>query len=278
MSTSRPTGQSRIGKSLGAILSRPRPAVSDVVEDDAETVAASTMPELATPAARVPAPEAAPTTTPVATSAPVVGAPPAAVPAMPPAEAAPAVRATSEPVAADRDAPVAEPPVHSLAPQADVAVVPRPAPVAPVGADLPVSAALPAPSQPTVPNTATATAEAAAAVPATPPAASAMLTAAPTMAPAAAAESWSAPVVGLDVEEERVPAGKKRETFLIPTDLADEMRDAVVHLAGPPLYLTLAAFGEHAVRRFLEQLKQEQNGGAAFPKRPRPVRQGRPLR
>lgn len=278
MSTSRPTSQSRIGKSLGAILSRPRPAVADVVEDDAETVVASTAPEPAMPAALVPAPEAAPTTTPVATSAPVVGAPPAARPTMPPAEAAPTVRATSEPVAADRDAPVAEPAVHLLAPQAAAAAAPR----TPVGADSPVPADEPAPSQATAPNTATATGEAAAAVPAARPAASAMLTAAsmtaPTTAPPAAPESWTAPVVGPDIEEERVPAGKKRETFLIPTDLADEMRDAVVHLAGPPLYLTLAAFGEHAVRRFLEQLKQEQNGGAAFPKRPRPVRQGRPLR
>ena len=71
---------------------------------------------------------------------------------------------------------------------------------------------------------------------------------------------------------------KKRETFLIPEDLADAMRNAIVHLSGPPLYYTLAEFGEHAIRTYIAQLEREHNAGRPFPTRPRAVRQGRPLR
>ena len=71
---------------------------------------------------------------------------------------------------------------------------------------------------------------------------------------------------------------KKRETFLIPEELADAMRNAIVHLSGPPLYYTLAEFGEHAIRSYIAQLEREHNGGRPFPPRPRAVRQGRPLR
>ena len=79
-------------------------------------------------------------------------------------------------------------------------------------------------------------------------------------------------------EPSRASPTKKRETFLVPADLADKMRDAIVHLSGPPLYFTLAEFGEHAIRCYLEQLERDHNGGRAFPPRPRGVRQGRPLR
>ncbi len=71
---------------------------------------------------------------------------------------------------------------------------------------------------------------------------------------------------------------KKRETFLIPEDLADAMRNAIVHLSGPPLYYTLAEFGEHAIRNYMAEIEREHNGGRPFPQRPRAVRQGRPLR
>ena len=71
---------------------------------------------------------------------------------------------------------------------------------------------------------------------------------------------------------------KKRETFLVPEDLADAMRNAIVHLSGPPLYYTLAEFGEHAIRSYIAQLEREHNAGRPFPPRPRAVRQGRPLR
>lgn len=71
---------------------------------------------------------------------------------------------------------------------------------------------------------------------------------------------------------------KKRETFLIPEELADAMRNAIVHLSGPPLYYTLAEFGEHAIRSYIAQLEREHHEGQPFPRRPRAVRQGRPLR
>lgn len=71
---------------------------------------------------------------------------------------------------------------------------------------------------------------------------------------------------------------KKRETFLVPEELADAMRNAIVHLSGPPLYYTLAEFGEHAIRSYIAQLEREHNAGQPFPRRPRAVRQGRPLR
>ena len=71
---------------------------------------------------------------------------------------------------------------------------------------------------------------------------------------------------------------KKRETFLVPEELADAMRNAIVHLSGPPLYYTLAEFGEHAIRNYIAQLEREHNDGRPFPRRPRAVRQGRPLR
>ncbi|GJG89676.1 hypothetical protein tb265_48570 [Gemmatimonadetes bacterium T265] len=71
---------------------------------------------------------------------------------------------------------------------------------------------------------------------------------------------------------------KKRETFLLPEELADAMRNAIVHLSGPPLYYTLAEFGEHAIRSYIAELEREHNSGRPFPRRPRAVRQGRPLR
>ena len=89
------------------------------------------------------------------------------------------------------------------------------------------------------------------------------------------------PVVAHEYPQERDDGGarrKKRETFLIPEDLADAMRNAIVHLSGPPLYYTLAEFGEHAIRNYIAQLERDHNAGQPFPARPRGVRQGRPLR
>ena len=80
------------------------------------------------------------------------------------------------------------------------------------------------------------------------------------------------------VPPEAKGSARKRETFLIDAELADEMRDAIVHLQGPPRFLNLATFGEEAIRAYLDTLKAEHMGGANFPKRPQAVRQGRPLR
>lgn len=116
-----------------------------------------------------------------------------------------------------------------------------------------------------------ATAGRAVSVAQTPPAAST-----PAFSPADAA-----PVTIKDDEDPGSSRGsrrKKRETFLVPEDLADAMRNAIVHLSGPPLYYTLAEFGEHAIRGYIAQLEREHNAGRPFPPRPRAVRQGRPLR
>ena len=91
----------------------------------------------------------------------------------------------------------------------------------------------------------------------------------------------ASPAVTHEPTEVRDAAGtrrKKRETFLIPEDLANAMRNAIVHLSGPPLYYTLAEFGEHAIRNYIAELERDHNAGQPFPARPRAVRQGRPLR
>ena len=84
----------------------------------------------------------------------------------------------------------------------------------------------------------------------------------------------ASPAVEHDSTEERGGGGtrrKKRETFLIPDDLADAMRNAIVHLSGPPLYYTLAEFGEHAIRNYIAELERDHNAGQPFPPRPRAV-------
>ena len=70
---------------------------------------------------------------------------------------------------------------------------------------------------------------------------------------------------------------KIRATFFIPTDLFEEVRDAVVHLSGPPFRLTLASFAESAFRAELERLQKEANRGKPFPKREAQLRAGRPI-
>jgi hypothetical protein len=70
---------------------------------------------------------------------------------------------------------------------------------------------------------------------------------------------------------------KIRATFHLPEDLFDEARDAVVHLAGPPERLTLAALAENALRRELERLKASHTKGKPFPRREGNLRGGRPV-
>lgn len=70
---------------------------------------------------------------------------------------------------------------------------------------------------------------------------------------------------------------KVRATFHLSEDLFNQVRDAVVHLSGPPLRLTLAAFAENALRRELERLRGEHNSGERFPRREAELRGGRPI-
>lgn len=71
---------------------------------------------------------------------------------------------------------------------------------------------------------------------------------------------------------------KVRATFHLPEDLFEEARDAVVHLSGPPLRLTLAELAETALRREIERLRKAHTGGRAFPKRSTELKGGRPIK
>lgn len=70
---------------------------------------------------------------------------------------------------------------------------------------------------------------------------------------------------------------KKRITFLIPAQVADEVRDAVVFLAGHPTYLAVADFGEQACRMYLAYLQKKHHKDLPFPKRTRDPKRGRPI-
>jgi len=75
--------------------------------------------------------------------------------------------------------------------------------------------------------------------------------------------------------EEARPPAKVRFTAHMPPDLIEEARDCVMHLAGPPEYLTLAGLAENALRREIDRLKRKHTGGEDFPPRPRELTRGR---
>ena len=70
---------------------------------------------------------------------------------------------------------------------------------------------------------------------------------------------------------------KVRATFHVPQDLLEEARDAVYHLSGPPLRLTLAALVENSLKKELKRIKKAHNEGKNFPKRSEELRGGRPI-
>lgn len=70
---------------------------------------------------------------------------------------------------------------------------------------------------------------------------------------------------------------KERATFHVPVDLLNELRDAVVHLSGPPLRLNLAQVVEAALRREVDRLRLDHNGGQPFPRRDGELRGGRAI-
>lgn len=74
------------------------------------------------------------------------------------------------------------------------------------------------------------------------------------------------------------PAPRKiRSTYHLPEDLVEGLRDAALHLAGPPEYLTLSNLVENALRSELERLRKKRNKGKPFPTRPHELRGGRPI-
>lgn len=83
-----------------------------------------------------------------------------------------------------------------------------------------------------------------------------------------------------ETQKQAKPVSIKKEQIAIRVSeqLAEEIRDCVVFLAGPPLHLTLSKLGEDALREKIEQLKAEQNNGEAFPVRQEQLKIGRPIR
>lgn len=76
---------------------------------------------------------------------------------------------------------------------------------------------------------------------------------------------------------EKKPEAKKRMAFDVGLELGEGIRDAVMHLSGPPLHLNLSRFAERAFEAELERLRREHNGGENFPRRGEEPRPGRPL-
>jgi hypothetical protein len=70
---------------------------------------------------------------------------------------------------------------------------------------------------------------------------------------------------------------KVRATLYIPVDVLDEARNAVVHLAGYPVRMTLTKLAEEALRRELARLKERYNEGREFPPRDEELKGGRPI-
>lgn len=79
-------------------------------------------------------------------------------------------------------------------------------------------------------------------------------------------------------QEEPARAAKVRTSpFQLDAELYEEVRDAVVHLSGPPEQLTLNRFAEDALRLHLERMRVEHTKGKRFPKRSFEPRRGRPI-
>ena len=78
---------------------------------------------------------------------------------------------------------------------------------------------------------------------------------------------------------EETPARRPRKiTVDIDDQLLEAVRDAVVHLSGPPHRLTLRSLVEQALRHELERLSEDELHGEPFPPRTQELRAGRPLK
>jgi hypothetical protein len=75
------------------------------------------------------------------------------------------------------------------------------------------------------------------------------------------------------------PAVKKvRVAFHLPVALADEARNCVYHLSGPPLRLTMAELAERAISAEIQRLQTEYNQSQPFPHRRENLKGGRPVK
>ena len=70
---------------------------------------------------------------------------------------------------------------------------------------------------------------------------------------------------------------KVRATLYLSSEVLDQARNAAVHLAGYPARLTLTKLAEDALRKELQRLKDEFNGGKDFPHRSQQLSGGRPI-
>jgi hypothetical protein len=68
------------------------------------------------------------------------------------------------------------------------------------------------------------------------------------------------------------PVTRKQQTFYIADALYDQIRSAVVHLAGPPESLTVTAFLERAEEAELSRLRRKHRDGKPFPPLPKSAR------
>ncbi len=71
---------------------------------------------------------------------------------------------------------------------------------------------------------------------------------------------------------------KVRTTYHLPEQLVEGLRNAAMHLAGPPEYLSLSLLVEQGLQEKLTQLQKKHTNGKAFPERPREHTGGRPSR
>lgn len=69
---------------------------------------------------------------------------------------------------------------------------------------------------------------------------------------------------------------KKKASFLLPDALLSRARNAVVHLQGPPLFLSMAELAAQALEAEVARLEQAYNAGQPFPNRGK-VKTGRPV-
>lgn len=67
-------------------------------------------------------------------------------------------------------------------------------------------------------------------------------------------------------------------SFRIDPEIEDEIRNAVLTLSGPPLFLNLSRFMEDAARKELDFLRRTHNQGKPWPKWKRAVKRGRPIK
>ena len=68
---------------------------------------------------------------------------------------------------------------------------------------------------------------------------------------------------------------KTKVPFNLPRELAEELRDAVFALSGPPHCMSLAGLAELALRTELARLREAENGGSPFEARSGRLKPGR---